>query len=311
MKYLILFLMSILSRDLYSQLEFAPIGAKWIYETASYAFTGEKSNSITIFESIQDTVVNQKKCRLLKRYEIVKGKIGNPNMTYFYKPAIILQDKYKIFHLIQDSLYLLYDWSLKSGDSIELQGERFPTEGLVPGYSTKIKSNIIDTSFRFSVRKIEQDMFCGGRLGSWVNIIQFEKFGMTENCLFYMGEFCGIDYNITYHLRCYQDDQVGLIKFDSIPCDSIRTEVHEIAEEPKLIIYPTIVSNQLNLFFDENYINYSQIFSMNGTLMLNPINSINNNKSAIDVSYLIPGIYILKTKLKHGNILVNKFIKME
>ena len=189
--------MSILSRDLYSQLEFAPIGAKWIYETASYAFTGEKSNSITIFESIQDTVVNQKKCRLLKRYKIVKGKIGNPNMTYFYKPAIILQDKYKIFHLIQDSLYLLYDWSLKSGDSIELQGERFPTEGLVPGYSTKIKSNIIDTSFGFSVRKIEQDMFCGGRLGSWVNIIQFEKFGMIENCLFYMGEFCGIDYNIS------------------------------------------------------------------------------------------------------------------
>lgn len=303
--------MSIVTCDIFGQLEFAPIGAKWTYETTYYSFTGEKFNSITIFESIQDTVVNQKKCRLLKRFEIVKGKMGNPNMTYFYNPAIILQDKYKIFHLFQDSFYLLFDWSLKSGDSIELQGERFPHEGLVSSFYTKIKSNIIDTSFGFSVRKIEQDMFCGGRLGSWVNIIQFEKFGMVENCLFYMGEFCGIDYNITYHLRCYQDNQVGLIKFDSIPCDSIRTDVHQIIEESKLIIYPTLVRDHLNLFIDENYIIYSQIFSMNGSLMLNPINSIYNNKSAIDVSYFIPGIYILKTTLKSGNILVNKFIKME
>jgi hypothetical protein len=121
---------------------------------------------------------------------------------------------------------------------------------------------------------------------------------------------CGFDYPNIY-LKCYSDPIIGTVNFDSIPCDSIRTEVHEIVEEPKLIIYPTLVSDHLNLFIDENYINYSQIFSMNGSLMLNPINSINNNKSAIDVSYLIPGIYILKTTLKSGNILVNKFIKME
>ena len=303
--------MSILSRDIYGQLEFAPIGAKWIYETASYAFTGEKSNSITIFESIQDTVVNQKKCRLLKRYEIVKGKIGNPNMTYFYKPAIILQDKYKIFHLIHDSFYLLYDWSLKSGDSIEIQGERFPTEGLVPGYSTKIKSNIIDTSFGFSLRKIKQDIFCGGRLGSGVNITQFEKFGMIENCLFYMGEFCGIDYNKYYHLRCYHDDQVGLIKFDSIACDSIRTNIHQLVEESKFIVYPTLVSNYLNLYIDASQIIYFQIYSINGSPLLNLINNIHEVNGTVDVSYLVPGIYFLKTKLKNGNIQMNKFVKME
>lgn len=50
MKYLILFLLSIVTCDIFGQLEFAPIGAKWTYETTYYSFTGEKFNSITILK---------------------------------------------------------------------------------------------------------------------------------------------------------------------------------------------------------------------------------------------------------------------
>lgn len=311
MKYLLIIFLSIISNRIYSQLEFAPIGAKWTYETTNYDFTGVKSNSITIFESTQDTVVNQKKCRLLNRYEIVKGIIGNQNITYLYKPAIIFQDKYKIYHLFHDSLYLLYDWKLKSGDSIGLQGERFPTGGLVPSYSTKIISNILDTSFGFSVRKINQNMFCGGRLGSGVNITQFEKFGMIENCLFYMGEFCGFDYNKSFHLRCYQDDQVGLIKFDSITCDSIRTNTKQVSIGQNPIIYPTIVTNNLNLLMASDQIVKLEIYSIDGIKQVNAIINSNFSKNIIDVSLLDSNVYFLKIYLKNGIIQVEKFIKIK
>ncbi len=310
MKYVIILFLSFVLNFSYGQLEFAPIGAKWTYETTIYPIFGGKINLITIFESIQDTIINQKKCRLLKRYEISKDKNGNLQNPYFYSPAVIFQNGDKIFQLFRDSFYLLYDWSLKSGDSIELQGEIYPNESLSLRYLTKIKSNIIDAKFGFSIRKINQDMICHGKLGRIDNVIQFEKFGMIENSLFYIGEFCGIDYDTKFHLRCYQDDQVGLIKFDSISCDSIRTDNTQVTNEQNLIIYPTLVTNNLNLLIASNQINKLEVYSIKGMNVLNTKKSTDIVNNAIELSILDSGVYMLKIYLKNGSIRVNKFIKI-
>lgn len=311
MKYIIIIFLSFVLNCSYGQLEFAPIGAKWTYETTIYPIFGGKINLITIFESVQDTLINQKKCRLLKRYKISKDKNGNLQNPYFYSPAVIFQNGDKIFHLFRDSFYLLYDWSLKSGDSMELQGEIFPNESLSLSYFTKIKSNIIDTSFGFSIRKINQDMICYGMFGRIDNVIQFEKFGMIENSLFYFGEFCGIDYGTKFHLRCYQDDQVGLIKFDSISCDSIRTNTKEVSNGQNPIIYPTIVTNNLNLLMASDQIVKLEIYSIDGIKQVNAIINNNFSKDIIDVSLLDPNVYFLKIYLKNGIIQVEKFIKIK
>ena len=296
MKYLIFLFMYTFSFDLYGQFEFAPLGAKWTIQNEFGDFFPpfQIHYWTTTCHVEKDTIILNKKCSKIIASEEA-WQIDKFAISYFH------QEGQKIEFYYEGKFYLWFDFNAQIGDTVFSSNIDY-AHGLI------VKDIIFDTINKIPLRKFILIKECQPRDSP---LFIYEKLGSTFfHPLFFASIMCGFDYPNIY-LKCYSDPIIGTVNFDSIPCDSIRTEVHEIVEEPKLIIYPTLVSDHLNLFIDENYINYSQIFSMNGTLMLNPINSINNNKSAIDVSYLIPGIYILKTTLKSGNILVNKFIKME
>lgn len=288
--------MSILSRDLYGQFEFAPLGAKWTIQNEFGDFLPpfQIHYWTTTCHVEKDTLILNKKCSKIIASEEA-WQIDKFAISYFH------QEGQKIEFYYEGKFYLWFDFNAQIGDTVFSSIIDY-AHGLI------VKDIIYDTINKIPLRKFKLIKECQPRDSP---LFIYEKLGSTFfHPLFFASIMCGFDYPNIY-LKCYSDPIIGTVNFDSIPCDSIRTEVHQIVTEPKLIIYPTLVRNHLNLFIDVNQIIQLQIYSINGSPLLNLINNIHEVNGTVDVSYLVPGIYFLKTKLKNGNIQMNKFVKME
>jgi hypothetical protein len=113
--------------------------------------------------------------------------------------------------------------------------------------------------------------------------------------------------------NCKKIDVLRVLGSGTVYLDNIyaykgsATGISEIENDKSLKIYPTVVTNSLNIESTES-INKINIFNTTGQTV-GTFNAI-AGKSAINLSYLNSGSYIVSTRLSSGRILSKRIIKL-
>ena len=286
---------------LQAQLEFAPVGTKWTYEAAYGDWFGNVYYSLFIIESEKDTLIQNKVFKKLACYTIYEDSSNNRIKNDHYSQFII-QDKHKIYHKIKDSIYQIFDFNPAIGINEYYLGWNIFTNQLNRSQiEYKIINKFPDSSYTFLPNKIEAEITCSVGLG--YKIYFYEKFGYLSDIHFYSDSYCITDQGMPFTLRCYEDPSVGLIKFDSIDCDSIKPDIIRtgLIESNKIASYTFSIKILNNILLltslnDEIPINEIQIYSINGSQIQTKSFNTDKSNQQVDISELSYGIYILKIK---------------
>ncbi len=286
---LTLIILIAISGTLYAQAEWAPIGAKWYFNKEhSTILSGEESYQVKIVESIKDTIVQNKTCRLIDN-------------------EITFEDHGKIFYLFKDTFRLIYDFTLNVGDTAYF--EMINCRNAISVLSFKVDSinsvlfNTISLK-RFVLRQIPEIPEDGITIPE-SDYIYYEKFGsisrLIENraCEAYNPEW------IFEWLRCYEDsdidfhsDRFNQSEISDKECDfddlsnatTNKLASHSIQLYPNptqdyiTIEYPKPTQDQLSL----------EVLGMAGRVMTRI--DLSKTKSRVDLSKLSPGLYVFLIK---------------
>ena len=300
--------------SLQAQLEFAPIGAKWTYQLINTTWWGDTYFSHRELFVEKDSLIQNKLCKKLKVNYY--SKLTNGTLLTETNPdEFIYQNGGKIYRLIQDSFYLLYDFDLHLGESVELTG--IVMEELINANQKRlvgfeVLESEIDNSYNFIQRKLKMKAVCFLTAGT---PILYERFGMVNEYFFFAGFHCVTDRNSQFKLRCYDDPKYGLFNFDSIPCDSIRpniirTSIKDPSEFASVQLQSTVVNQNLS-FSSTNFENSTITYLiLNSTGQIIHANKINAQAHSIDVSDLSTGLYFLQVQSENSTSQMLKFIKI-
>lgn len=298
------FLLSI-SISSYSQTEWAPIGAKWSNEMDDwwdYRFSYET------FTSVKDTLILNKQCRKIEVYTCFHDSLKHKTTIgkgYFFTYT----ENDKVYYSYKDTFLLLYDFSLKAGDTLVIP-KLYPywfRDSLITKYLidtidyVNISGKMLQRQklhfLEDSVNKWDDDNYIDGYI--------IEKIG----CEKYMFGFpkVMIDEYGPPHLKCYSDGEISYKYRYSANCDGFDG------------ISESLPTEELNLFpnpaYDELFLNYSgnkpyniEIINSLGIIMLEQNNQL-LDRFSINIQNYPKGIYYLilyndKTRL------TKKFVKL-
>jgi len=107
-------------------------------------------------------------------------------------------------------------------------------------------------------------------------------------------------------LRCYHDDSF-YFQTGTIDCDALPTGINDVASIEHIKLYPDPVGNELNLMIPNN------LLKDNTEIVIANIEGkeaahYRVSSNTIDVSALLPGIYLAKIILKN-TVSIVKFMK--
>jgi len=121
MKKLFILFFAITTIGANAQNDFAPIGAKWHYYSEDYSSGWQ---SIYILESIGDTVIKAKTCKILRETDILKvPDVAKIDTTISSNVRYVYYENNKVFWFKYNNFYKLYDFDAKVGDSWEVPFE--------------------------------------------------------------------------------------------------------------------------------------------------------------------------------------------
>lgn len=221
----------LLSTFLYSQQEWAPIGAKWYQNTAFVGFDDlYPLEDYTIIESTGDTLIDGLNFR----------KVGE----YF-----TCQDGDKIYFLWTDTLRLLYDFGVEVGDTV--------TFDLLSCINTIVPMPYIVDDVTLveingqQLKKIHCSTFMYyPSLATWPEQYDYiEKIGgrmpIENEASGYCVPIAGYERPWT---RCYIDESIDyktdkFLSFGDFDCDYQQTTATEDVEIPIFKIFPNPISN--------------------------------------------------------------------
>ncbi len=297
--------------------EWAPIGAKWYYD--HYCCLGAY---LTVIESVGDTIINDKNCRIL--ISSTTAEYMNPDGSYYWKtssgyPEYLYYENDTIYHYNNEteSFYVLYAFNVKPKDTVvvregdpdcqDLSSDCSRFEYIVDSISEiqlnnqKLKliytSDTDSTYWTFSASAISQPFPVIELIGATSYF--FGKFYISVEgsicCL-----RCYVDSNLFYRSDKWLPDK---------PCDYIRPLSGANSSDDVLVqgnsVYPnpfylslTIESNQTKI------ISYQLINSQGRVIMKDKIYS---NKVLLNTEDLLPGIYYIQYNFEN---LVNKTQKL-
>jgi hypothetical protein len=275
-----------------AQTDWAPIGSKWSNEMDNW---WNNRFYFWTFTSVKDTLVLNKLCK----------KIVLNNSTSYY--VLMYNENEKVYYSYKDTFLLLYDFSLKTGDTLVIS-KLYPNEKFQDSLKTKYiidKVDSINISGKIlkrqkvhyledSVNGLDDNNYLDG------NII--EKIG-CESYLFgypHMGEDGWPD-----HLKCYQDHEISYKRYSKMNCDGLDG-ISEIDKLNELQLYPNPAFNKININCILRQALKMQLFNTVGQCVLE--REVNNLTNSIDISSLTKGIYILKLTSINGT-LEKKIIK--
>ncbi len=110
-------------------------------------------------------------------------------------------------------------------------------------------------------------------------------------------------------LRCYQNPELGLIKFVEEDCTYLETSIKDF-QNSNLNIYPNPANNIITVENASDQLTHFELFSITGIQY--PIKNISkiNNQTQIGISFLESGMYILYIKNESGIIQTKSFFKL-
>jgi hypothetical protein len=273
--------------------EFAPIGAKWHYD----GYQNSESQIYTTIESIKDTIVQGKNCRLLKQlfYKEKNVLSDDPERSY-----IIYSDS-GIVYLWQDTAFItLMNFNLNVGQSWRYK--------LKDGTFTEIVVRKVDTiTIGTQKRKVLQIRNFDESFSTIIEGIGSVKaFTPDEDFIDHQTR--------TEWIRCYQDSTIFYKFQPDISCDTVFTAgIEELNHEnkPGISISPNPFQNQvyiklINFPANPGFTNIT-VFSAEGKVVYETNSP--SEEITVPLSQLPQGIYHARIK-NADTIIFKKLIKM-
>ncbi|MDX1939029.1 MAG: T9SS type A sorting domain-containing protein [Saprospiraceae bacterium] len=279
------------------QTEFAPVGARWLYEKVFYSYTGEEeSRSYIEIISKSDTIIDGLSCKKIGIKEILVEEGLEFNETSF-----LCQKNDSIFRIEKNNKHLLFNFFLNKSDTLYIDTTKY--------LYYVVDSIYIDTIDLQVLRKQKASLYCGDNTSSFNQIEILERVGPIESLLqsisylLFPDYECILDVIPSIKFICYSDNLIEYNPNSNILCDSLLTKNKNTSLNTEFFkIYPNPSNGD---FFIENLLLSPDPFSIE-------LYSINGMKicateTVIDSYFLfrlpnIPsGIYILR--LKSGKLL--------
>lgn len=307
-----LFYILILIPSLISAQDWAPIGAKWTYD---HDFG--MSPYLTTIESVKDTTVLNKLCRLLITRETDENM--RPDGTYYWYTGTISEDfiytsNDTVFHYnkFDNSFYPLYLPNLKVHDTVLIREK----------VTNCTKNEYFCSQFEYVVDSISSIWVQGNTLkviytsatksSGWV----FNRSGNSENypILEKIGStkfFFGVTINFVMEggirsLRCYQDHEISYkADYWSGDCDYIRPLNGPLSISDFKINSQIVSPNPFDSYFKINIEKPTEywLYDSSGRLVKKGMGK------EVNTELFINGLYLLKLKMDNNEIRTLKLIK--
>ena len=280
-----------------AQQEFAPIGAKWYVNREFYI--GNNRFKVDILESLKDTVVQDKVCRLINDY-------------------IIYEEANKIYYLYNDTLRLIYDFSVEIGDTVNFEI-----------FSVYNNNELIDTKFK--VDTIENILHEGTSLKRFTltqivssvddflfdQYIYYDKFGSLYNLIDYpcIDAILFLDGRNLAWLRCYKDSEIEFhtpyflnSDIGEEDCDYVAPLVGvESVNTNDITCYPNPFHNQLTIQTNDLPSGHLDVFDVTGKLIYTTVIYTNQ----FDLSHLDIGLYFIVVRDGAREVYREKMVRVE
>ena len=241
--------------------EFAPIGAKWWYESSSID---------TYIESVRDTILEEQHGKVLKIERQTKDGIDLKTWE-----VIVYQDKNTVYYYVQDQFQVLFDFEITEYESCH--SEFSPTisvwqeEPIIVNGVELSKFNAIYNTIFFSV-----------------NFTLVEKIGgnLFLSCISPELENIG-------DLKCYEDNEIGYF------CDeNLWTEIEETNSVFSINVYPNpsvkeFIVEVNHIHFKNNNNSYIEVIDKMGKSINRIYLKQNTQKYYLKNSDLVEGVYFI------------------
>ena len=288
--------------------EFAPIGAEWYYEKNA-SFNPPVFGYLK-HKCIKDSTIEGQTVKVLE----VSYAMNNYT-THALGHEYLLQKGDTIYYWKSGEFHLLYNFALQKGDSLLLYSEMRNQCKEKTNYGW----NKVDSTFYQTINNVKLKGYT--TVGIQGSIWGFDYFPTIETIgnlgyLFPQNLFCGFYDGFTQigSLRCYTDDSLGFFQFNErMRCDSTTNYpvgVELFARQHLFQLYPNPATHEISVEFDEWQDSDNPVallYDVIGNLKIET--TIHACKTAIDLSGLFPGSYILIIKANKGVIDYEKFIK--
>ena len=275
--------------------DFAPVGARWIYNDHDADTSLNYPRSIL---SVADTVLNGTTCRI-----VIGGCLCNANQTnYLYS----LNRSVYYFDFSQNAFQLLYNFNLNAGESYV----HYPA--LAPQDSFRVVIDSIGMEFiNGDFHKIQyvHTVAFGGPLNYIFPGKIIEGIGST-GCLY--PQFASCD-PPTFGLRCYEDPVAGT--YDTHFAPSCEATFQDSGIGIDEITYAVLSEIAPNPFSDFAFLKSGNSQTLGGRLICTDIagricreEGVSGSEIRIERSNLEPGLYFYTINSKEGVITGGKFI---
>ena len=302
--YFILFFIAILTTITVKAQYWAPTGAKWHYDVMPFICPSPCYISYMTIESIGDTVLKGKSCKVLKKSKVMQCW-DEDTLSYVYS------DSGQVFWYNKtiDQFTVLYNFNAKANETWNIYIDTcFLKVKVDSTINTIINNDTLKTLYISDSR-------------NYFNGIVMEKIGHTTYMFPLTKEY--VCYNWPCDgpqfrpLRCFQDSVFGLYqKFDSTTCDTIYlfpSTVEKKDINSKLSIYPNPAQDYIVIEFSKdikiNELIKTELFLLDVLGRVVKTSMITGNISKINCADLPKGVYFLKIFFK-DTLITKKIIKI-
>jgi len=301
MKKFLIVLVSLICGTAYGQKEFAPAGATWHYSKMEN-FAGEEGYIKIVSE--RDTVIDNKQSKILsQKYFSSNGDSTVLENLYIYQAGDT------VYYRIDDDFHVLYNFSLKKGDTMTIYSRDILCPGNESHYGKIKVDSVVNTLInglelkKFFTSPVEGSAYKYG--GPFIEIIGGLD-GINP-----VDTGCSADvFPEIGDLRCYFDDFFGYYNVPGkVSCDSLITT----------FIKPVFNDSDLNILYfaetktfsiDLNNLNVSgnlilKVYDINGRNIF--FNYIKSREHEIKIPVSVKGFYILQI-INRQSIIYNEKI---
>lgn len=293
----------------------APVGAKWYY-----SHNGGSFQELTVIESIGDTTINTKLCKILNTYNIyeVMDSTGLYHWDTLFCPLQYSYQESGIVYLYDFSkniFDMLYNFNAFSGDTITVKETTFMgycPETMPGNLFEYVIDSITDTLI--SNIPLQKQFISPTQNSDWIfsdpwQYTDFPIFEWIGSSKFLFGiYYLQVMEGSINCLRCYQDSSLSYrASFwpDTVPCGQLRplqnSGINSFINKYPIDIYPNPANNELHISIkNEAIINEINIYNQIGQKVL----FVKPETNTVDVSTLRSGIYFIE-------LISNEFIIRE
>ena len=254
--------------------EWAPIGAKWWYNYGVGVTI--RSEGTLVMESVGDTVIRSKRCRILTNEGRIGDHIDQLESYYIHQNG----DSILYYNAELDTFVLLYDFSSTAEDTVFLlEPHSFYGDSLIPlsvnnrKWIDSLGLRTFDYTYLTEHTQQTLWLFSG-------HVI--EKIGNVGQYFFpIIGNWC--DAGCGEGLRCYQDEHLSVNLVSGEPCEVITSVFSHTYDSPS--IYPNPASTYVDIQDLQNKITRAMIYNSQGQIVHD------SPPGRIDIAHLPPGFY--------------------